>query len=333
MTVTKIGASRKQEYDEFVSNNSIGSFLQSWAWGEWQISQNKTVSRYLFIQDGKIVGATQTIVMPTFLGEYCYCPHGPVWANNLSDEQIEQLLEILKTVLQKEYASLFVRIEPTVEINLQKLGAVKTDSVQPPQTLIKDISSPAESLLQSFHHKTRYNIKVAGRHGVQISQSKEVNSDVIKLIMETSVRQNYRNHSALYIEKLWQFFRENPGNLTATGYFASKEGAPLAAGLMMDFGKTRMYLFGGSNYEQRHLMAPYLMHWQAMQDAQAQGLSFYDFGASENASGHTGGYMRFKLGFTPQIVHFAGTHDLVLKAGKYTLYKLLRKLNRLRLHV
>ena len=150
--------------------------------------------------------------------------------------------------------------------------------------------------------------------------------------MQTSDRQGYRNHSALYIEGLWRFFNDSKQNLSIKGYLAEKDSTALASGLMVDFGKTRMYLFGGSNYEHRSLMAPYLMHWQAMLDAKDSGLNFYDFGASENASGHSGGYMRFKMGFNPDIINFSGTHDLITKPTVYSIYKLLRKINRLRLH-
>lgn len=344
MEITLATESRRKEFDDFIINQKIGTFLQSWDWGNWQTAQGKSVKRYFFEQDGKVVGIVLAIFVKSPLGDYFYCPYGPIWSNQFnedggSDSIVESLLFALTQQLRLEHNAMFIRIEPTVEINLVKLGAVKAEAVQPPQTLIKDISQTSEELMQSFHSKTRYNIRVAQRNEVEITTYTSVNQDVINLIMQTSRRQGYRNHSSAYIQKLWEFFANtgsstNNGvqNLKAVGYLATKNSIPLAGGLMIDFGKTRMYLFGGSDYAHRSLMAPYLLHWQAMLNAREVGMTSYDFGAIENASGHTGGYMRFKMGFNPAIINFAGTHDLVINKNMYKIYSALRKINRLRLH-
>ncbi len=341
MEIIKITESRREEYDGFVSSHSRGTFLQSWAWGEWQNSQGKMTERYLFISNNKLVGVAQTVLMNTFLGSYVYCPYGPLLATDLNDETIKNIFCLLKKQLAAEQNILFIRIEPTTTVDLKTIGAVKAETVQPPQTLLKNISSNEEELMQSFHQKTRYNIRVAQKHGIQVSTHSEVNDDAIDLIMQTSDRQGYRSHSVAYIKSLWQFFSEisaensdkNSQNIKVTGYLAEKGGTALASGLMVDFGTTRMYLFGGSSYEHRNLMAPYLMHWQAMLDAKTSGFKLYDFGGAENASGHSGGYARFKLGFNPQVINFTGTHDLVVQHGRYTVYQWLRKFNRIRLHL
>ncbi len=333
MTVKKLDENSKTEFDEFVANHPFGTFLQSWGWGEWQISQHKKVERYFFMSEDRIAGAAQLILNTSPLGQYWYCPYGPLWDRSTEDKTVTELLQSLKAEVTAKKNVLFLRIEPTQQFVVKELQARKSAAVHPPQTLITNIEPAGEELLKSFHHKTRYNIKVAQKQGVSITSHKEVKSEVIDLIMMTSERQNYRNHSAEYIKKLWEFFAENSTNITITGYLASQNSQPLAAGLMVDFGKTRMYLFGGSNYEYRNLMAPYLLHWQAILDAKELGFTRYDFGATENASGHTGGYLRFKLGFNPQTINFAGTYDLVAKNYHYYLFSILRKLNRLRLHV
>lgn len=337
MKIVKLEAVRKNEYEDFLKSQAGNTFLQSWAWGQWQEAQGKTVMRYFFVENENILGCAQMILMRTPLGNYLYCPYGPIWKTEVDEKTIAVCLEQLRDGVKKENNVFFLRIEPMRQLDLKKVGAVKAASVQPPQTLIKNIIGSEEELLKSFHHKTRYNIKVAERHGVAVNTFTEVNQDVIDLIMQTSERHDYRNYSADYIKKLWEFFsgltKQNFSEIKVVGYLASKDKAPLAAGLMVDFAETRMYLFGGSNYAQRNFMGPYLMHWQAILDAKNSGLGFYDFGASENASGHSGGYMRFKMGFNPQIIDFSGTHDLVIKKRQYVLYSSLRKINRLILHL
>lgn len=340
MEIIRLDESRKSEYTQFVSSQKLNTFLQAWSWGDWQESQGKIVHRYFFVKNEQVVGSAQIILMRTPLGNYLYCPYGPLWQTDdtgkVNEEIVRDTLSGLKKVLRKEKV-FFLRIEPIQKISFQDFGLIKAESVQPPQTLIKNILETDGELLKSFHPKTRYNIKVAQKNGVEIKTFSEVNEQVIDLIMNTSERQNYRNHNKGYIEKLWKFFANSKNNISSDikviGYLALKDEVAIASGLMVDFAKTRMYLFGGSNYEQRQFMGPYLMHWQAILDAKANGLSSYDFGAAENASGHTGGYMRFKMGFNPEIINFSGTHDLIFKPSVYSIYRSLRKVNRLILHL
>lgn len=341
MEIVKLDISHKAEYNDFLKSQTLNTFLQAWEWGQWQEAQGKTVQRYFFIADThnesakKIVGCAQVILMTTPLGNYYYCPYGPIWDSEVSEQTMYESLKKFSSALKKQSKVLFLRLEPLQQLELNSVEGVKAESVQPPQTLIKNILKSEEEILKTFHHKTRYNIKVAQKHEVKVQKFSDVNADVVRLIMQTSERQDYRNHSDVYIKKLWEFFNNlgNKSEIKVTGYLASKDALPLASGLMIDFAHTRMYLFGGSNYEQRNLMGPYLMHWQAMIDAKDEGLGFYDFGASENASGHSGGYMRFKMGFNPEIINFTGTHDIPFNKNVYRIYRSLRKVNRIFLHL
>ena len=75
----------------------------------------------------------------------------------------------------------------------------------------------------------------------------------------------------------------------------------LASAIFIDFGKTRTFLFGGSSAQDKNVMAPYLLHWQAILDAKNAGMKFYDFWGTETAKGEVPGFVRFKLGFAPQL--------------------------------
>jgi len=103
----------------------------------------------------------------------------------------------------------------------------------------------------------------------------------------------------------------------------------LASAIYLDFGKTRTFLFGGSSSEDKNVMAPYLLHWQAMLDAKNLGMIFYDFWGTETASGKVPGFVRFKLGFGGGEKIYSGAHDLVVKPGLYWLYRTVRILYRM----
>jgi lipid II:glycine glycyltransferase (peptidoglycan interpeptide bridge formation enzyme) len=337
MEIVKVAIENLDRYESFLKEQSFCSFLQCSEWGAWQEAQGQKVLRFLFVEGTDVLGSAQVILKSTPVGKYFYCPYGPVFKKDLSEENINSIFEKLIATLKRDENILFVRVEPTTVLDLNKFGGVKAEPVQPPQTLLKDISGSVDDLQKSFHHKTRYNIKLAQKHEVEIKTFQALNENsklVIDLIMQTSSRQGYRNHAESYIAKLWSYFSESKNDgISVTGYLAEKDGLSIASSLVVDFANTRMYLFGGSNYEGRNFMGPYLLHWQAMLDAKEKGLTLYDFGAGEDASGQSGGYARFKKGFNPEIVEFSGTYDFVVNSPKYTIFRALRKVNRLRLHL
>lgn len=61
-----------------------------------------------------------------------------------------------------------------------------------------------------------------------------------------------------------------------------------AAAIVTYFNDTATYYFGASSNAHRNVMAPYLLHWQIMQDAKKAGYKFYDlFGISPEARQQT----------------------------------------------
>jgi len=117
-------------------------------------------------------------------------------------------------------------------------------------------------------------------------------------------------------------------------YIAEREGVPLAAAIVAYYGDTATYLHGGSSYEHRALMTPHLLHWQAMRDAKAAGMRWYDFGgieppksapSSELQATSWAGMTRFKQGFGGEVVHDPPTMDLVFRPNWYRLLSWMAK--------
>jgi lipid II:glycine glycyltransferase (peptidoglycan interpeptide bridge formation enzyme) len=80
-------------------------------------------------------------------------------------------------------------------------------------------------------------------------------------------------------------------------------------------------------------MAPHLLQWQAMLDAQKKGCRQYDFwgAAPAEATGKEaswGGITRFKQGFTPTtpLTSYIGTFEKIFRPLLVTGYRLLHKL-------
>ena len=88
------------------------------------------------------------------------------------------------------------------------------------------------------------------------------------------------------------------------------EGKILAAGLVLFFGNTATYLYGGSSSENRNLMAPYAMHWQAIRRAKERGCRWYSFGAVNDTD--LASVTRFKQGFGGKLIDFGGSFDMIV---------------------
>lgn len=327
----------KSDYNNFVMQNEQGSFLQSWDWGEWQKTLGREVKRFWFTEAGEKVGTVQFVQMPLFFGKfYWYCPYGPILSEK-SKVESEKMIADLKMQFQD---AVFVRLEPkNLTLTTSHLPLVnKSSNIQPGKTLVIDLAKSEEELLLGMHQKTRYNIKVALKHDVVIEDEFALTvgkglfaQEAVGLIVETAKRQGYMAQSKDYFEKLASFFavQNSRADLKLHIYKALWQKQLLTSALIIDFGKTRTYLFGGSSEENKNLMAPYLLHFKAMLDAKALGLTGYDFWGIETSSGETPGFVKFKMGFGGNSVEYAGAYDLINNFWLYKLYNGLRFLNRI----
>lgn len=337
---------KKEEWNRFVLENG-GSFLQSWEWGEFQESLGFEVLRLAMEQDGKILLSAQVFQMPLpFQKNYLYIPYGPVFLNAFNINEIKQAMKILLAELKKiseKNNSIFLKIEEDktkFDVSLSEFEFIKSDKdVQARETLILDISKPEEDLLKNMKQKTRYNIKVAQKNGVEFgefSDKKEAFEAFYDLISQTAERQKYRLHPKRHYEKMMELFFEGnvpEGRLFQKIFFVKYKDKILAIALIIFFGKRATYLHGGSSDEFKNLMAPHLLHWEIIKKAKELGFSEYDFWGivtektSKKMSQKWSGFSRFKIGFSGDVVEYAGAYDFIYSKLWYNLYKIARKIH------
>ncbi len=346
MELVELTETEKDQYNYFVTTLESGSFLQSWEWGGWQKTLGREIRRLKFkLESGEILGVVQLIKMPLSLGmHYWYAPYGPVMDLKF---RIEDLKLLIQELHEKFSEAVFFRFEPKDGSAIKNLqSATKSSNIQPAKTLVVDLQKSEDQLLSEMHSKTRYNIKLAQKHGVVIKDEFDISignglfaKEAVDLIVGTGKRQGYKGYGKEYYTKLIDTLAvQKRGELKLHIYKAVYQNKLLASAIMLDFsaqggsasgGGTRTFLFGGSSDDSKNVMAPYLMHWQAMLDAKNQGLKFYDFWGIETSGGATPGFVRFKLGFGGIEKSYGGAYDIVNKNFSYKLYSLVRKLNRL----
>jgi len=330
-------------------------FLQSWTWGDIVRQDGYQIKRLGWRQDAPTTALAETVAAATLIKEplgagrfYWYTPRGPLLKADNSGAFKEIFLSVARDIKVLDSQALFWRLEPdsyrfidqdaiSVSADLWSeiiksansavaesttFKLIKTNDVQPSQTLFLDLNLSETELLEQMRQKTRYNLRLAQKKGVKIVEGSLKDIDEFwRLLSLTGRRNKFRLHSFKHYQ-----------NLLATGapqvklLLASYKNEIIAAGLF-SLGKLKTtYLHGASDNKYRNVMAPYLLQWEAIRRAKNFGSQYYDFyGVDEQK---WPGVSRFKLGFGGRRVIYPGTYDLVLRPGAYWLYKWLRRLRR-----
>jgi lipid II:glycine glycyltransferase (peptidoglycan interpeptide bridge formation enzyme) len=233
-----------------------------------------------------------------------------------------KMLDSLKEFGKKNNL-IFIKLEPNVIkeeklINLlKKSGAVPGKTLFTPSTFEIDLTKSEDELLKSFSSKTRYNIKLAQRKGVTVSEdnSDEAFEEYLKLTKETTQRDNFFAHSEKYHRLMWETLKERVAHLLVAKY---NNEIVVAWILFIDDG-VLYYPYGASTHKYKNIMAPNLMMWEAIRFGKKMNLKTFDLWGREVGKGFT----KFKVGYNPKVVEFIGTWDLIINKPIYYLYRIL----------
>jgi len=326
------------------------SFLQSREWVGFQRSLGREVLEYPEPKHLEAEPLSKEVQPPVITAKiikhdwpfgknYLYIPHGPEMDfNQMTGGFKNPVANFVKWLreLGKTHKAIFVKVEPLVDSVAQALveaGFRKSKKeIQPSKTVIINLEQSEDDLLSRMHHKTRYNIGIADKHGVTVGETGSVGI-FLKLLKKTAKRDKFSPHPADYYKKLFEFkglqtklyFAYARGNPPTT--FDSPKvvgGKPIAAALILIYGDTGYYLHGASDYDARALMAPYALHWHIIKQLKAQGLKRYDLWGIDVRKWP--GVTRFKLGWGGQTIEYPGSFDLPISKFWYMAYKIMRKL-------
>jgi peptidoglycan pentaglycine glycine transferase (the first glycine) len=320
----------KEKYEAFLQAHPKGHFMQSPQWAQVKsFWKNEVVT--VEDENGRIKGSISLLIrkIPMLPFTMMYSPRGPV-CDSHDEETIKALLEKYRK-LAKKYKSYALKMDPDIEIEdtqfeeiVKRLGfkvsrGLKNyEGIQPRFVFRLDLRGKTEEeLMADFHHKVRYNIRLAERKGVIVKEgSREDVAEFYRMIVETGIRDNFVVRSMEYYEKVFDCLA--PDHLRV--FIAYYEGKPIAGTIGILYGNKCWYLYGASRNEHRNLMPNYLLQWNMIKWALESGVDLYDFrGVPGNVDENNPmyGLYKFKVGFKGEFTEFVGMLDYVFKPFAY----------------
>jgi lipid II:glycine glycyltransferase (peptidoglycan interpeptide bridge formation enzyme) len=329
------------------------NLLQTAFWGE--LKSAFSWKPFAFACNGKPL-----LVLVRELGggnSLAYIPHGPEnpGINEVSDnwELSIKIAEGLKPLLPA--SCMFIRFDPPWGMScpaltdgdrsypqsaLSAFGSFRkaTMDIQPPSTVLLDISRPEEELLKGMKRKTRYNIKLAAKKGVTVrTRGIESLQTWYELYRVTSERDRIALHSFNYYKKIFElasvYDTSRPGEGPELRLLEAVIDDVVEAGIIISFqGQGSMqratYLYGASSNNKRNFMPAYALQWEAIKQASDAGCSTYDFFGippADDPAHPMHGLYRFKTGFGGEILHRPGCWDYPLKKARYRAFRVIEK--------
>lgn len=323
----------KKEYNKVVTH-----VMQSWEWGEFRQSLGLPLLRYGLFEGEKLIKAFQLTLhkIPLTNSFVGYLPKGP-----LPDKELAQALE---KIGEKHHCA-FIKVEPDILANDPNLCMDTNFKVSPKPLFTKynfvlDLTQSEEEILKKMRPKTRYNIKVAQKHGVVIEErtDDEAFEIYLKLYFETTKRQGYHGHNENYHRGVWKTLKDAGFATLLIAFYTppqTQEKIPLTAWMLLAFKDTLYYPYGGSITEYKSVMAPNLLAWEAIKLGKKLGLKKFDLWGSAGAHPSPNhpwyGFHRFKEGLGGELIEYLDTYDLIFSLPLYHAFNLIDRFTSLKI--
>ena len=321
-----------KKVDTFIQNHPKGHFLQCHNWskvkpdwtGEIIVSQDS---------NGEIKGVMTVLIrkLPVFKKAVMYAGRGPV-CDVHDKETLKDLFEKARE-LSKKHKAYVLKLDPDVLVSdtefeeiLKSLGLKITRNtenyggLQPRFVFRLNVKDKTEEeLLASFHHKTRYNIRLSERKGVtiKIASTPEDTKVFHDLITITGQRDGFIVRTREYYQSVLDHMGED-----ARLYMAYHDDVCIAATVAVCYGDKCWYLYGASANEHRNLMPNYLLQWIMIKWALERKCNIYDFrGVPGDLSEDNPmiGLYKFKVGFMGDYTEFIGMVEDIYDKSTYFL--------------
>ncbi|NCC63981.1 MAG: peptidoglycan bridge formation glycyltransferase FemA/FemB family protein, partial [Spirochaetia bacterium] len=287
-----------------------------------RLSELKNISASSYLLDDVLLQ-----LIPVSRYQYmAYVPYGPVL--NPDEDRIGIFLEELSLHIKEKMPKNCVLVrydlpweaiweDEDVSCELQnlrlnwgtqnKLLRKAVSNQLPCDTMFVSLAGSDQDILARMHPKTRYNIRLAGRKGVEVRQvGHDHLEQFYQLYKETCERNNIHLHQRRFFETLYEAQDESAGIALLMAFYDEK---PLSAMFLSRSTNRATYLYGASSSRMRNTMSTYALQYSAIRLAKSWGCKEYDlFGVSptDKKDHPMSGLYSFKKGFGGRLFHRMG---------------------------
>ena len=330
MEVVRITDFEDVRVAEFLAAQKFLPVQQSSIWARFQKNLGVENFRIAILKNEKVVAFAQIFVKKLPLGfSKIEIPRAPLLQSTVDSRQSTEISELLIFEIEKiarERKAIFARFDFQKDsvIESPKLKNAREENF-PLATIRIDLDKSLDEISAAMKSKGRYNIRVAQKHGVQVSVEKSVD-DFFALLQKTTTRDGFAGHPKDFYQKFIGTLGDDCALLVAR-----QNSKPLAAILVAFAGDTATYYFGASDHAFRNLMAPYLIQFKAIKIAKKRGYRFYDFlgVAPENSKEHRlAGVSDFKKKFGGEFVEYPNPKIIIFRSIFFALFRFAKFLRR-----
>ena len=303
-------------------------FLQSTAWAQFQ----QSLGREVFTDSGE--GWTYQAILET--GRFntrLYCPYGP---HTETPKALDEALVSLRQLAKAQKVT-FIRIEPTGtvtarDLQVRGLSRVTYNQLQPEHTQIIDLSADEADIIAAMNQNNRNLYRNYAKKGIEMHVSRDPNDLTIftNMMHRVAERNNIKAHSDSY-------FKAQANALFPTGdaqlFYATCDGAPIAASIAYDSDTTRYYAHASANDAYRKLSPGTALLAYMIIDAKQKGLSQFDLygiAPTDDPTHRWAGFTKFKKSFGGTPFTYIGAWDLPISRLGYFIYRLYQTASRRR---
>jgi len=262
----------------------------------------------------------------------------------------------------------FVKLEPSIETSESNVSSVlsllntngytnERWALNPLRTIQIDLTKSEEELFANLEKDTRYNVRLAGRRGVAVKQTNDL--EAFKNLYFTTAKRKGFWPAKKELETLWRIFSKNNAAHILTAFYKNE---PLASTLLLhitnkgylgakatqdaripksspqsghraqsdllseakSFSYAASYYHAASAEKYREVMAPYFLLWQAMRFLKRRGCTIFDLeGIADPRIPSTKkwkGFTLFKKGFGGREVEYLGSFTKYYKLWSKILF-------------
>ena len=224
----------KERFNEFVKNHKKNHFAQSYEWGAFKASSAEWDFDAVGLEDesGNLVATALVLIryLPIIKRPFLYISRG--FVIDFSDKVLLKTFVVAFKKYAKSKKAIFFKIDPDIKyvdrdvdgqitdkttqndalimdlknIGFKHLGFTQDfdSTIQPRYTFRLDLAAEGSDLLKGCHSKTRYNIKVAEKKGIEIIEATRNELPIFENIMKvTGQRDGFLTRPLSYFENMY----------------------------------------------------------------------------------------------------------------------------------